>query len=93
MLNLPPFDWLIAALASFRLTRLVGTDRIALPIRRLLLDRGWGRTLDFLICPWCLGMWLSAGVVASSLLWWNQVRYLWIVLALSAIVGLIAERS
>jgi hypothetical protein len=92
MIGLTPFDWLIAALAAFRLVHLVNKDRIAEPLRRLG-GRAGLKWIDFVTCPWCVGMWLSGGVVALSLTLWTQVRYLWIVLALSAFAGLLGDRS
>jgi hypothetical protein len=92
MLGLTPFDWLIAALAAFRLTRLVNKDLIAESFRTLF-GRGGPAWIDFATCPWCIGMWISGGVVGVSLTLWHQAQYLWAVLAISAIVGLISERS
>ena len=92
MLHHSWLQWMIVALATFRLVRLVTRDRIAAPLRTLGGRAGMKWT-DFVTCPWCVGFWISLGVIVASLTAWHLVKYLWIVLALSAIVGLIAERS
>ena len=92
MIGLTPFAWLIVGLASFRLTRLLNKDTIAGPVRSLG-GRAGMKWIDFISCPWCVGAYVSAAVVVASLLWWHEVQYGVIVLAISAIVGLISERS
>ena len=92
MLGLSPFDWLIVALAVFRGTRLLNKDLIAEPVRKLG-GRAGMKWLDFITCPWCVSMWLAGGAVALSLTVWREVRYLWVVLALSAVAGFFGERS
>lgn len=84
-------DLLIDALAVFRLTRLVTTDTILDRPREAVRKERPGLFL-FLTCPWCVGMWLAAGVVlvAPHVRLWRPLRQ---VLALSAIAGLLAERS
>jgi hypothetical protein len=51
---------IIETLASYRLTRLLQKDSFppAEALRRRVMDRG-----GLLECPWCLGMWVSLGVV------------------------------
>jgi hypothetical protein len=62
---------LVDVLAVFRLVRLVVADRIldrprSWVTRRSLKRRGvWAY---FLTCPWCVSIWLAAGVVAARLL-------------------------
>jgi len=80
-------------LAVARLTRLVVTDQIGLPIRQWVLvrsgDQGWWTYA--IHCPWCVGMWFS--LVASPL--WYYFRHnpvflmLCVALALSQAVGLL----
>lgn len=71
---IPPFDFLLLALATFRLTRLFVYDKIMewgrdlfLQVRvengeyvRTKLPYGPRRTIsDLLSCPWCVGMWFA----------------------------------
>lgn len=46
-------------LAAYRVTRLLNRDAITKPLQRQIpsqLVNGW-------FCPWCLGFWVSLGVV------------------------------
>lgn len=83
-------DFVIAALATYRLTRLVTTDRIT---ERL---RAWAESRSALAgylstCAWCSSIWLGAPVAAAATLapdaW--AVRATLTALALSAVAGLI----
>lgn len=67
---------LITALAVARLTRIITTDRIALPIRQYVLakngDDGW---FTFLIhCKYCASVWIAAG---TAPLYWYFGRSPW----------------
>lgn len=91
MPGLLPF--LLVLLAVARLTRLVVSDKIAMPFRAWVVARdgeqGW---FTFLVhCPWCTGFWVSA-VIAP--LYWYFGRSPWFVipclaLALSQATGLL----
>lgn len=97
------------ALAAYRLTRLLVDDAVAAPIRDALVGRAHadGRDLsghrpvvaarprmaEFLTCPWCVSIWMAAGVVAVQSLIGDVWFYAACVLAFSAVTGLIAERS
>ena len=65
-----PFLLVLLVFASARLTRLVTVDTIAEPARTWLLRRlrrRFGKSLaSGLACPWCLGFWASASVVAVA---------------------------
>lgn len=81
----------VDALAAYRLTRLLTRDEITAPLRKRLLDRGPERLAVALECSWCAGMWVALGVVVARRIVrkpWNVVAE---ALALSAVVGLIAE--
>ena len=54
----------------------------------LAVDPHWvGRLIT---CPWCLGFWVTAGVVAGWVLVpWSM--WLWLVLAMAALVGIVAQ--
>lgn len=69
-----PVDVALAALTTARLTRLVITDDIGVYVRRplnRLADQqdveDWVR--DGIECPWCIGFWIGAGVLATHPLW------------------------
>lgn len=83
----------IAALAAYRVTRLITSDRIALPLRRMV-DRRFGddSALGYFVrCPWCVG-WYVSGVTVLALEVVESVPVpLLTVAAMSAVVGLLAE--
>lgn len=92
-----PLLLLINALAAYRLTRLWTRDSLPpLPqIRQAVLSRWGDKTwTELLVCDWCAGFWISAGVVAVASSPAEGV-WLWLAvpLALSAVVGLIATRD
>lgn len=85
-------------LACARLVRLVQHDTITGPARAAItrsVDRGHLPDVieELLVCPWCLSMYLGAGIVAARTFFpraWAPVARM---LALSEIVGLIVEHS
>lgn len=96
-------DWVMTpwvfvyALAAYRVTRLITRDSLP-PMARLrdhVLDR-WGDSgwSELIVCPWCMGFWISsaATVVASTP---ADVVGRWIAVpfAMSAVVGLLASRD
>jgi hypothetical protein len=92
-----PIDLAVDALAVYRLTRLATVDTF--PAAASARDRisSWARAsgrpaVDELIhCPWCIGFWISAGVVlvgAGMPRAWNPLAR---ALALSAVAGVIAH--
>lgn len=99
--------FVIAALAAYRVTRLVTTDKITEPLFERLrwgLERRWHRKhaggsdtdwnskLAFMLsCPWCLGFWVS-GVFAVVLSVANVLDYPILTwLAMSTIVGFLGN--
>lgn len=78
----------IAGLAAFRLWVLISSDTILSPVR----DKLPLRVAEFLNCPWCSGFWVGVATFVTVDLWgdgaWVQVSL--VVLALSAVVGLVA---
>ena len=67
---------------------------------RYLADRDRVETLgetrrkllaEWLLCPWCSGLWVSAGGYGAWLLWPTGCLYGAVPLALSAAVGIIAS--
>jgi hypothetical protein len=92
-----PVDLAVDALAAYRLTRLATVDTF--PAAASVRDRvsRWARrsgrpALDELVhCPWCIGFWISAGVVlvrAGMPRAWNPLAR---ALAFSAAAGVIAH--
>jgi hypothetical protein len=41
-------------------------------------------------CPWCVGLWVS-GVVVAGWVWVPVSLWLWLVLAMSGVVGVVSE--
>lgn len=70
-------DVLLVGLASYRVTRLVVADTIWQPTRNRLLAwlergrrrsvRGWlgAKAAEALSCPFCAGVWITAGVALA----------------------------
>lgn len=95
--DVPDAVWLLVdALACYRAVRLVTRDSV--PIFRVprdaVLDR-WGDTAlgELVTCPWCMSVWLAAPILAARALvpaWWTPLS---LVLALSAVTGLLASRE
>ena len=80
----------VMALASFRLWRFIAEDKVpGYPIQVWASKRP--AVGNFVMCPWCLGAWLSAAVVAvtDALVGIPMPVMQW--LAVSALVGLIAS--
>lgn len=88
-------DWwtvTLLALAAFRVFRLIGEDLILDGPRDRLTRRLGEKSELFILCPWCLGFWLSVGWWLAWVAWphWTLVAATpW---AISAIVGLVASR-
>jgi hypothetical protein len=90
-------EMVIDALAAYRLTRLVSVDTF--PLAVTVRDRitRWSKASDhpaideLVHCPWCIGFWIAAGVVAirrSGVRGWDPVAR---TLALSAAAGVLAH--
>lgn len=83
------WSFVLLALATFRIWRLIGEDTI-LDRPRAALTRRMPKGEEFIRCPWCAGFWIS---VVIWLLWVWQPHWTLVgctPLAISAIVGLIA---
>lgn len=87
-------DLFTDAVACFRLTRLITTDRVTRKLRAKVEDRYGTRGLGYLIgCDWCSSAYVAAGVVLARRYApkvWGPVAE---GLAFSAITGLLAERG
>lgn len=82
---------LLVALATYRLTRLVTTDSITLPLRIRLEARPFVGAL--VTCPWCLSVWLAPAVAGVAVAWPdNRVILAGLVaLSASAVTGMLAR--
>lgn len=82
-------ELLVGGLAVFRLTRFLTDDYLAGPLRRLIARGPY--TIEFIECPWCVSIWISA---LTILAWWALPPTVWIpaaaFLAWSALASLIA---
>lgn len=90
----------MAALAAYRLTRLVTTDDLppAVKLRQALADKTPDEYAMLWSCPWCFGFWTSGAVAALAELADRRGRRDAFLLAampwaLSAVGGMIAERE
>jgi membrane protein YdbS with pleckstrin-like domain len=85
--SVPPFDALLLALASFRVTRLIVYDKISRWFRDLFDDpRGYGlrHTIhDLLNCPWCIGFWSALILVVA----YFTIDWAWTVIFFLAVAG------
>jgi Protein of unknown function (DUF1360) len=85
----------VDALATFRLTRLLVEDEITSPIRKAVWKRydPSDSKLGYLFtCPWCVSIWVGAGIVAARYAAPAQWEPVARVFAGSAVTGMIAER-
>lgn len=84
--SVPPFDALLLALASFRVTRLIVYDKISRWFRDLFdgSDTGLRHTIhDLLGCPWCIGFWSALVLVVA---YFTQ-PWAWTVIFFLAVAG------
>lgn len=96
MTAIDPFTFVILALAAFRITRLITTDRIFDSLR----EKIWNKfppnrvNIGYLItCDWCTSIWVAPIVIFSYVLVPSVVFVVSLVLATSAVVGFLAARS
>ncbi len=78
-----------------RITRVLTVDQISYPIRqRIVVWLGPDNWFAYLVtCPWCLGLWVSAGVGAASYFYGDTRWWFYVALAGSAslLTGLIVQ--
>ena len=100
--------WLaVDALAVYRLATLSAKDKITEPAREWLRERAYTDAgnrrhgaaaaiawwlYELVICPWCIGLWLAAGVVALTRFDPHAWQYAAMALALSGVAGFLSER-
>lgn len=78
-----------------RITRVLTVDRISYPIRqRIVVWLGPDNWFAYLVtCPWCLGLWVSAGVGAAAYFYADTRWWLCVALAGTAsyVTGVLAQ--
>jgi hypothetical protein len=89
-----PTDLVVDAVAVHRLTTLLQDDEVwPIPEAREAFERWAGDTrwADLANCPWCLSMWLAAGVALVRRLFPRAWPVVARVLASSAVAGHLAR--
>lgn len=92
-MRITTLDFIILGLAVFRLTRLFTRDAIFSGPRDRFFKRfpPHSSQLGYLLtCEWCLSIWLASLFYLSSTIAPAPTRALAIILALSAVTGLLA---
>lgn len=87
-------ELIILALATYRLCRLIIEDTVTEPIRNAIWSR-WkpSRGVGYLItCYWCTGFWVASLLVLLFMIIPVPTTAAALVLALSAMAGIIAAR-
>jgi len=85
LISVPPFDAVMMAFATLRITRLVVYDKISQWFRDLFAhDNSFFATIrDLLSCPWCIGIWASLAVVFCYFVF----SWAWFVIFFLALAG------
>lgn len=87
----------LIALATARITRLITEDFIlGRPRNALLLRLGSDNPLAYLIvCPWCMSMYVGAGVTGAWWAWGGTLWFTWTTAFLSAshVTGFLATKG
>jgi hypothetical protein len=91
---LEPLTFVILALAAFRVTRVITTDVVFESVREKIWkkfpsSKGFGYLIT---CDWCTGFYVSIAFVLAYLLVPVIVYVVSLVLSISAIIGLLANR-
>lgn len=88
--------FLIGAVSTYRLTRVLTYDDISVPLRLAILRRvkPTNPIATFIQCPWCVSIWIGAGaavylILAFDITWW---LFLPMLLVFSAVTGFIASK-
>jgi len=94
MTDIAPFQFVVLALATYRLCRLIVEDTLLESLRNLVWRRFPPTTkLGYLItCYWCTGIWASSLTICMYIIVPTPTFAVSLVLAMSAAVGIIAAR-
>jgi hypothetical protein len=81
--------FIIAGLATYRVTRLITADKITEALRQRVTSKWLGYLVQ---CDWCLSIWLAPAPALAVVLWPDNraVLVVLVALALSAVTGLLA---
>lgn len=86
---------IIAALATYRITRLITTDRLTEAPRHWIIRRLPAESLVsyLLVCNWCSSVYAGAAVAGAWWAWGDTVAYtaVTVALALSAAAGFLTR--
>jgi len=89
-------DLAIAGLAVYRLTRLIVKDEVLSSLRNKVWNRFPPEKSSFgylLTCPWCISIWAASLIQISRIIVPDATRGVEIVLALSALAGLLTAHE
>lgn len=89
-----PFAFMLLALATHRVTRLITTDTIFSGLREKIWNK-WPPTTKFgyfFTCNWCAGLWVSAVAITCYMLVPYPTYVVSLVLAVSSVVGIISNK-
>lgn len=81
--------FIIAGLATYRVTRLVTADKVTETLRQRVKSKWLGYLVQ---CDWCLSIWIAPAPALAMVLWPDNRAVLVVLvgLALSAVTGLLA---
>jgi hypothetical protein len=86
--------YLLAALATYRVTRFITADALFEPVREkiesVLEARSWHRGVYLINCDWCLSIWVAPLPAIAVMLWPENrgVLLALLILTFSAVTGL-----
>lgn len=91
-MDITTVNFIILALAAYRITHLITTDAIADKFREKVWSKFAPSTrIGYLItCNWCTGFWVSFGLVAGASILPQLTFVVSLIMAMSAVVGLIS---
>jgi hypothetical protein len=90
------FEFILLALAAFRVWKFLADDTLLDPLRDRLLDlfeshpRAATYLTEFFVCPWCFGAHISLAWWVAWLIWPTGTLIVATPWALSAVVGYLA---
>lgn len=87
--NIPNWwEFLLLALASYRIWRLVAEDVVLDPIRDRIVKTS--KVSEFVACPFCLGFWIAVVVWLVWTAWPHWALIITVPFAISGLLALIA---
>lgn len=89
-------DFIIFALATYRLTRAIIQDEILSPLRARVFHKFPPETTKtgyLFTCEWCLSIWVGLGFAGWYTINADTARFFAVALALSAIAGLLTAHE